>query len=339
MRERYMVLSIVVTITLFSSISSLDLTFAQGILCNGLEPTIFGTEGNDKIRGTPSDDVIVGLGGNDKINGNGGNDIICGGDGNDNIKGDKGDDVLIGGSGSDKINGGPGFDTCDYTSEDKKLKSCEDEFVLDPLASPDNIAEQIQALRNQLTEIMNQMTEFVIFWSDIKEIPEDIADGDADTLGGLGCSVDEIAKWNGETWQCSFDIAFSASPIFFHHSRILGTETQWAGIYDVVSSDLDVDKIALVMPTSGVLSNLNAKLGESGDIDIPRGGEKYTLTIIKNGKDETILKCIITEFDDFCTSGDSKISINAGETIVLKIVASDNAPLAIITSSVLFAGI
>lgn len=92
---------------------------------------IFGTEGNDNIKGTNGDDLIFGLGGNDKIQGRDGDDCIFGGDGNDKIHGGKGndtiegnngndkihgqqgDDVIIGGEGNDKIHGGKGNDVID----------------------------------------------------------------------------------------------------------------------------------------------------------------------------------------------------------------------------------
>ena len=65
---------------------------AQGVirayeLCEGLQPTLLGTGGNDVLTGTSGDDVIHGLDGDDVINGGGGNDTICGGEGNDTING------------------------------------------------------------------------------------------------------------------------------------------------------------------------------------------------------------------------------------------------------------
>jgi VCBS repeat-containing protein/ELWxxDGT repeat protein len=63
-----------------------------------LDPTIFGTPGNDNpLNGTTGNDVINGLAGNDKIFGFGG------------------DDRIIGGPGADSIDGGTGNDTVDYS--------------------------------------------------------------------------------------------------------------------------------------------------------------------------------------------------------------------------------
>ena len=80
-------------------------------LCQGLEPTIVGTEGDDVLRGGNGVDVIMGLGGNDTITGGNGDDVICGGAGNDTIAGGNGDDVLLGGAGDDTLRGENGSDT------------------------------------------------------------------------------------------------------------------------------------------------------------------------------------------------------------------------------------
>ena len=49
-------------------------------LCQGFEPTILGTGGDDVLTGTPGRDVIHGLGGRDLIDGRGGDDVICRGE-------------------------------------------------------------------------------------------------------------------------------------------------------------------------------------------------------------------------------------------------------------------
>lgn len=62
---------------------------------------IYGTDGNDILRGYDADQYIYGGAGNDIIYGGGGNDTIDGGAGNDIIHGGKGADRLIGGAGQD----------------------------------------------------------------------------------------------------------------------------------------------------------------------------------------------------------------------------------------------
>jgi Ca2+-binding RTX toxin-like protein len=71
--------------------------------CNGLVPTITGTDAGEVINGTAGDDVIAGLGGNDTINGLGGNDVICGGPGADEIHGGDGTDTVSYAESSDAV--------------------------------------------------------------------------------------------------------------------------------------------------------------------------------------------------------------------------------------------
>ena len=79
-----------------------------------------GTEGDDVIEGSRSDETFNGLGGNDSILGKGGedtinggadNDTLNGGRGNDTLNGDGGADTLNGGQDDDILNGGAGADT------------------------------------------------------------------------------------------------------------------------------------------------------------------------------------------------------------------------------------
>lgn len=97
-----------ITFNLFIGIS-IDLPAA----CSSMKfsgPTIFGTEGNDNIRGTSKNELIVALEGNDKVVGGSGNDCIIGGEGNNNIAGESGNDVITTLSGNDKVDGSSGDD-------------------------------------------------------------------------------------------------------------------------------------------------------------------------------------------------------------------------------------
>jgi predicted extracellular nuclease len=79
--------------------------------CQGLLPTIKGTNDPETLVGTTGVDVIMGLGGDDDITGGNEEDVICGGAGNDTVSGGNGDDVLNGGFGDDLVNGDNGNDT------------------------------------------------------------------------------------------------------------------------------------------------------------------------------------------------------------------------------------
>jgi hypothetical protein len=358
MHERQAIGMVLCTLMIFGMLTTQS--FADTLQCNGLDATRVGTDKRDIIYGSSSDDVIVGLGGNDVIFGKGGKDVICGGTGNDVLYGNSGNDVLIGEGNFDTLDGGDGVDMCDTSLDDKRARSCETEFA---------IQVNISDLQKQLNDLQNKINDAIfgiIKWNDIQEIPESIADGDddllakikcntnqmivfeddswickdlpeiTDTLRDLNCNKGEIAKWNGASWECVSDVTFASSPIFFQHFRLNAGEVYWAGVTGVTDGDLD--KFAIIIPISGKLSSLYAKLGDSGDIQVPRIGEQYTLTLIKNKVEETELKCIIPDSVNFCTTGDTKISVLAGDEILLRAQSSSNAPFAIIKASLLFEG-
>ena len=72
---------------------------------------IFGTSGNDNLRGGNKKDLIVGLDGNDTISGGNNNDCIIGGPGNNKLTGGNGRDVISAEDGNDKVDGGNDNDT------------------------------------------------------------------------------------------------------------------------------------------------------------------------------------------------------------------------------------
>lgn len=77
-----------------------------------------GTSSNDNISGGNGNDTVFGGGGADILSGDNGNDVIDGGAGNDSISGGNGNDVLDGGSGSDLLFGNNGDDTAVYVAVD-----------------------------------------------------------------------------------------------------------------------------------------------------------------------------------------------------------------------------
>lgn len=80
--------------------------------CQGIRLTniVYGTQGNDNLRGTNGNDLIFGFEGNDRADGSNGDDCLIGGQGNDILNGSNGNDVIIGGLGNDTINGSNGND-------------------------------------------------------------------------------------------------------------------------------------------------------------------------------------------------------------------------------------
>jgi hypothetical protein len=50
-----------------------------------------------------------------------------------------------------------------------------------------------------------QPAAYYLAWSNLVGVPGEILDGDDDALGELACGPDEIARWDGGAWSCSFD--------------------------------------------------------------------------------------------------------------------------------------
>jgi Ca2+-binding RTX toxin-like protein len=79
---------------------------------NNLADVIFGGNGNDIISGGEGTDTLFGEDGNDVLTGDSGTNVIFGGGGN-YLYGGKGDDRLYGGSDNDVLIGGSGKDFFD----------------------------------------------------------------------------------------------------------------------------------------------------------------------------------------------------------------------------------
>lgn len=120
--------------------------------CRGVQATVPGTPGADRLVGTAGPDIIVARGGGDSILGLAGRDLICAGAGNDRVSsgsaadrvyagggadivlgrggpdllaGSPGNDVLKGGRGGDRLRGGRGFDRCYGGAGFDNERSCE----------------------------------------------------------------------------------------------------------------------------------------------------------------------------------------------------------------------
>jgi len=109
-----------------------------GTDCLGLPPTIFGFAEDEKIIGTPANDVIVTQGGDDKVKGGDGNDRICGGKGNDTLRGGPGRDRISGEAGKDRLYGQAGPDNLRGGAGKDVLDGGKDVDVLDGGKLKDN---------------------------------------------------------------------------------------------------------------------------------------------------------------------------------------------------------
>ncbi|MBA3324806.1 MAG: hypothetical protein H0T41_05895 [Rhodobacteraceae bacterium] len=72
--------------------------------------TVFGTAGDDVIRGIQVGETVLALGGGDVVRAGRGDDGVRGGQGRDRVHGEEGADRLFGGSGRDRLYGGSGDD-------------------------------------------------------------------------------------------------------------------------------------------------------------------------------------------------------------------------------------
>jgi len=91
------------------------------IIATGVNQTIFGKKGKDKIKvkggknkiyGGKDDDDCEGGDGDDEIKGDRGNDVVYGGKGKDSVYGGKDNDTVYGGKDNDTVSGDEGNDVC-----------------------------------------------------------------------------------------------------------------------------------------------------------------------------------------------------------------------------------
>lgn len=86
--------------------------------CEGIEATMRGGSGDDRIRGWLGRNRLVGNAGNDELQGRSRSDVLLGGSGRDDLRGGEGSDVLRGGGGRDTADGEIGRqDRCDAERE------------------------------------------------------------------------------------------------------------------------------------------------------------------------------------------------------------------------------
>ncbi len=94
--------------------------------CEGLPfsgDPIFGTDGDDNIKGTNKNDLIIAFEGNDIVKSSNGNDCVIGGPGNDKINNSNGHDFIFGNEGDDELNGSNGNDFISGGPDNDKIKA------------------------------------------------------------------------------------------------------------------------------------------------------------------------------------------------------------------------
>jgi Ca2+-binding RTX toxin-like protein len=135
---------------------------------------VYGQAGDDIIKLAGAIRVpatLYGGDGNDRLKGGKGADVLIGGEGNDHLNGHQGNDILVGGAGSDRLLGGPGDDILiagllAYENDPDALAA-----LIDVWGSRDRFAERVAALRDTTAE----------FFLDETTVTDD---GEADLLTG-----------------------------------------------------------------------------------------------------------------------------------------------------------
>jgi Ca2+-binding RTX toxin-like protein len=83
---------------------------------------VYGTPGDDDIRGTVASELFIMYEGDDEVDAGGGHDCIIGGAGNDELDGGTGNDILVGGEGVNYLDGGDNDDVLYGGNEGDELR-------------------------------------------------------------------------------------------------------------------------------------------------------------------------------------------------------------------------
>lgn len=127
---------------LFSDRTDIDLNddFLSGDTGFAVEKVI-GTQGDDGLFGSTSDNVLIGGEGEDTLYGDDGNDTLAGGAGNDNLQGGQGNDTLSGGAGDDFF-----FDV--YGKNTMTGGEGADVFTIQYVVNPDGTAPELNTIED-----------------------------------------------------------------------------------------------------------------------------------------------------------------------------------------------
>ncbi|MEC9073058.1 MAG: proprotein convertase P-domain-containing protein, partial [Myxococcota bacterium] len=144
-------------------------------------------------------------------------------------------------------------------------------------------------------------------WAQLTDVPEDLLDGDADTLAGMNCDEGEVAIWNGAAWECgqSSDVVGDLDcdpgevPTWDGDGWGCGSATIAPNMLDDVSNGLLSNEFDDTYASGGgavAITDFNP-LGVSSEILVPDVGLAQTLTVsihVENSDFETVT---ITLFD------------------------------------------
>lgn len=288
----------------------------SGLLCNGLEATIVGTEGNDVLQGTFRDDVIVALGGDDQIRGASGADVICGGSGDDVIYGDSQNDVIFGGDGDDIIHGGSDEDEIHGGDGDDEIFGNSQRDALFGDAGDDNInggADEDSLDGGTGHDVLNGLWQNdTCVNGEVTQSCENVLPGTPDApVGPVLLTETEVAwlqgssEWVNLLWTTDSDLANVEVRLTTDSSEL---EVEYPSDSDrsrlSVDTGLSVSEIdyTAVRLTTGVGVGLDATIEISwDDADGQRQTNEFALTLTNRqyeGEDFAILTDVVTAGTD-----------------------------------------
>lgn len=258
-----------------------------------------GTDGDDTLNGSSTQDIIWAEDGNDSISTGAGNDIIYGGGDNDTINAGSGDDIVYGGDGNDEITGGDGNDL---------LYGEENDDIINGNAGNDIIYGGIG--NDAITGGTNEDVLYGEDGNDILDGGEDNdvlygGDGNDSLSGGSG---DDILS--GGAGDDTYNINVDHGNDIIYDSEGLSTLA--------FGDELSADDYSLHIDINSGISLVNTETGETVSIpDFINMPEEYDFTfdgeaqIIGGGTSRQVIEG--TDEDDTITAGNGFNVIRGGE--------------------------
>lgn len=187
---------------------------------------------------------------------------------------------------------GPGIFVGEQVWLEIRVKQSDDPGGLSILAPRQELTAAPYAIYAQESDIA--VTALDVAWNDVRDRPAGLDDGDDDTLGGLGCSEGEIAKFSGGGWICSTDLDSGVgTDTLAELSCANGQVAKWDGTAWVCADDTDTDTDTDTTYTAGAGLELN-------NTEFSARGTPYANVVVvaKSGGDFTSVASALASITD-----------------------------------------